>query len=117
MEGFEDPFCRVCYPWGHEDAQMLVRYQAMTAMRNAHPVLRTGECVYLAPCADVLGVIRKTKADGTRRQPGRKRCAVTLINRSAKEVVVYLTAEDVAAQRRSSPTMGRRFPPEAARSA
>ena len=96
MEGFEDPFCRVCYPWGHEDAQMLARYQAMTAMRNAHPVLRTGECVYLAPCADVLGVIRKNEsgrdAFGSQAENA---CAVTLINRSAKEVVVYLTAEDV----------------------
>ena len=65
MEGCADPFCRRPYPWGHEDAQMLARYQAMTAMRNAHPVLRTGECVYLAPCADVLGVIRKNE-NGTR---------------------------------------------------
>ena len=96
MEGCADPFCRRTYPWGHEDAQMLARYQAMTAMRNAHPVLRTGECVYLAPCADVLGVIRKNEsgrdAFGSQAENA---CAVTLINRSAKEVVVYLTAEDV----------------------
>lgn len=96
MEGCADPFCRRPYPWGHEDAQMLARYQAMTAMRNAHPVLRTGECVYLAPCADVLGVIRKNEsgrdAFGSQAENA---CAVTLINRSAKEVVVYLTAEDV----------------------
>ncbi|MFR1591931.1 MAG: alpha-amylase family glycosyl hydrolase [Christensenellales bacterium] len=96
MEGCADPFCRRTYPWGHEDAQVLARYQAMTAMRNAHPVLRTGECVYLAPCADVLGVIRKNEsgrdAFGSQAENA---CAVTLINRSAKEVVVYLTAEDV----------------------
>ena len=90
---------------------MLARYQAMTAMRNAHPVLRTGEWSILRPALMLLGVIRKNEsgrdAFGSQAENA---CAVTLINRSArKEVVVYLTAEDVAAQRRSSPTMADAF--------
>ena len=46
----------------------------------------------------MLGVIRtKRKRDGTRSAKRPKtRCAVTLINRSAREVVVYLTSADVS---------------------
>lgn len=84
MEGCADPFCRRTYPWGHEDENMLTRYKAMIAMRREHAVLRTGECSFIAPCGDVLGVIR-TIQNG-RDAFGKKAdnaLAVTLINRSA----------------------------------
>ena len=97
VEGCADPFCRRTYPWGREDQDMLTRYKAMAAMRNGHPVLKTGECAYIAPCSAVLGVIRKNEngkdAFGKKAENA---CAVTLINRSAREVVVYLTSADVS---------------------
>ena len=97
VEGCADPFCRRTYPWGREDQDMLARYKAMAAMRNGHPVLKTGECAYIAPCSAVLGVIRKNEngkdAFGKKAENA---CAVTLINRSAREVVVYLTSADVS---------------------
>ena len=58
MEGCADPFCRRTYPWGAEDKQLLSYYRGMIAMRNKNDVLRTGECTLIAPCDDVLGVIR-----------------------------------------------------------
>lgn len=97
VQGCADPFCRRTYPWGREDQDMLARYKAMAAMRNGHPVLKTGECAYIAPCSAVLGVIRKNEngkdAFGKKAENA---CAVTLINRSAREVVVYLTSADVS---------------------
>ena len=97
VEGCADPFCRRTYPWGREDQDMLARYKAMAAMRNGHPVLKTGECAYIAPCSAVLGVIRKNEngkdAFGKKAENA---CAVTLINRSAREVVVYLTSADIS---------------------
>ena len=97
VEGCADPFCRRTYPWGREDQDMLARYKAMAAMRKGHPVLKTGECAYIAPCSAVLGVIRKNEngkdAFGKKAENA---CAVTLINRSAREVVVYLTSADVS---------------------
>lgn len=97
VEGCADPFCRRTYPWGREDQDMLARYKAMAAMRNGHPVLKTGECAYVAPCSAVLGVIRKNEngkdAFGKKAENA---CAVTLINRSAREVVIYLTSADVS---------------------
>ena len=96
MEGCADPFCRRTYPWGHEDENMLTRYKAMIAMRREHAVLQTGECAFIAPCGDVLGVIRTIQNE--RDAFGKKAdnaLAVTLINRSARDVIVYLTKDDV----------------------
>ena len=40
-----DPYCRGAFPWGQEDTwdwQLLAFYRRATALRHAHPVLRTG---------------------------------------------------------------------------
>lgn len=96
LEGCADPFCRRTYPWGAEDEQLLADYKRMIAMRQGHPVLRTGECRYIAPCEDVFGVIRSiTDGRDALGKPAQNACAVTLINRSARAIDVYLTAEDM----------------------
>ena len=96
MEGCADPFCRRTYPWGSEDKQLLSYYRGMIAMRNSNQVLRTGECKFISPCSTVLGVIRHIEngADALGRK-AENACAVTLINRSARAVTVYLTCEDL----------------------
>ena len=48
MEGFEDPFCRVCYPWGHEDEELQAYYRMMTALRGSSEALRRGGLRVLA---------------------------------------------------------------------
>ena len=96
LEGCADPFCRRTYPWGEEDKDMLAYYKRMIAMRKTHHELRNGECTYIAPCDDVLGVIRTVSGgEDALGHPAADACAVTLINRSAKPVEIYLTAEDV----------------------
>lgn len=96
MEGCADPFCRRTYPWGNEDKQLLAYYRGMIAMRNANPALRTGECRYIAPCDDVLGVIRTISGgvDALGRR-AKDACVVTMINRSARPVTVYLTSDEL----------------------
>ena len=97
LEGCADPFCRRTYPWGHEDRDMLAYYRRMIAMRNHHPVLSVGECRYIAPCDDVFGVIR-TIENGVDAlgKPAKNACAVTLINRSAHGVDIYLTSSELS---------------------
>ncbi len=34
LTGFEDPFNRGCYPWGHEDADLLTYFKALSAFRQ-----------------------------------------------------------------------------------
>ena len=76
---------------------MLAYYRRLIAMRKAHPELRTGECAYIAPCDEVLGVIRTISGgkDALGR-PAKDGCAVTLINRSARALEIYLTSEELA---------------------
>lgn len=96
MTGAGDPLCRAAYPWGREDASQLAFFKEMLRLRAAHPVLRTGEMRMLAPCADVLGVLRT--AHGGRDAFGRsvrEEAAVCLINRSARPITVRIPVQDV----------------------
>ncbi len=42
MEGFEDPFCRRCYPWGHENQNLQEWYRKIIAIRRSHSVYERG---------------------------------------------------------------------------
>ena len=100
LEGCADPFCRRTYPWGREDEKLVAYYRRMIALRRAHPVLRTGECRYVAPCSDVLGIVRMIEGGkDALGNPAQDACAVTLINRSAQGVDLYLTTADVLGAR------------------
>ena len=96
MEGCADPFCRRTYPWGAEDKQLLAYYRGMIAMRSKNQVLRTGECRFIAPCDDVLGVIRTiSSGEDALGRKAKDACAVTLINRSSKTTLIYLPVEEM----------------------
>ncbi|MDR3317904.1 MAG: glycoside hydrolase family 13 protein [Clostridiales bacterium] len=62
LEGFEDPFCRRCYPWGREDKALLAFYKRLGAMRAACPELKTGAFRVLR-CDRPCGVIIYERAD------------------------------------------------------
>lgn len=36
VTGFEDPFCRVCFPWGKEDKSLLNHYKRLGKLRRFH---------------------------------------------------------------------------------
>ncbi len=42
MEGYRDPFNRGCYPWGHEDKDLLQWYRKLGQFRRAASALREG---------------------------------------------------------------------------
>lgn len=96
MEGCADPFCRRTYPWGHEDQEMMAYYRRLIRMRRDSRVLQTGECDFIAPCGDVLGVVRyiENGVDALGERAGNG-FAITFINRSAQPVDLYLTEKDV----------------------
>ena len=60
MEGFEDPFNRGTYPWGHEDTALRDWFARLGALRNALEPLRSGSIDY--PLADgaLLAFCRRT---------------------------------------------------------
>ncbi len=42
LEGYHDPFCRMPFPWGHEDEELLEHYRALGRLRR-DPVFATGD--------------------------------------------------------------------------
>ncbi len=43
LEGYHDPFCRMPYPWGHEDADLQAHYRALGALRRRRAALKDGD--------------------------------------------------------------------------
>lgn len=43
MEGWKDPFNRVCYPWGYENEEILSHYKFLTSLRKSHRVFIDGK--------------------------------------------------------------------------
>ena len=63
MEGFEDPFNRQTYPWGHEDRELLDWYRALGGLRQSHPALRRGSIRYLAGQGSLLIFLREFEGE------------------------------------------------------
>lgn len=42
LEGYHDPFCRLPYPWGRENAELLRHYRMLGALRRKHRALQGG---------------------------------------------------------------------------
>lgn len=61
LEGFGDPFCRGCYPWGNEDKELLEHYKFLGEMRKQASVLKDGEYIPLLAQNGVLGFIRENE--------------------------------------------------------
>lgn len=73
MEGFEDPFCRRCYPWGREDTDLRAYYAALCRMKNTLAVLKNGD-------------VRVTEAGGGK---------IAFTRRSGKDVAkIYVNQSD-----------------------
>ena len=58
MEGFEDPFNRQTYPWGHEDRELLDWFRALGRLRKEHPALRRGDIRYVCGKGPLLAFAR-----------------------------------------------------------
>ncbi len=80
MQGFEDPFNRGTYPWGHEDEELLRCFRQFGALRRAHEALQSGTIVYHAAQGRVLAFSRRTARDH----------CLTAVNAGAEAVTLTL---------------------------
>ncbi len=64
LEGYHDPFCRMPFPWGREDAELLSHYRALGALRKRSRALACGEFRFLAH--DEHGIAFERDIDGER---------------------------------------------------
>lgn len=81
MEGYEDPFCRRCYPWGEEDTDLLDWYKKLSAARQGCTAFAGGEYRTLRAENGVFAFERFRK--------GRK--ALVLVNMGTDDVSVELS--------------------------
>lgn len=93
LEGAADPFCRGTYPWGREDAKLLAYFREELVRRRASPVLQRGTWELLAPCDDVLVVIRRiTDGKDAFGDPAPDGVAVCAVHRGGERCTVALPA-------------------------
>lgn len=62
-EGCYDPFCRLPYPWGRENEELLSHYRFLGELRKEHPALRDGIFRVLQAKSGFLLYERKAKTE------------------------------------------------------
>lgn len=83
LEGYADPFNRKCYPWGHEDRDLLEWYRKIIRIRRSHPVFRCGSYRTIRADGDVYAFVRE--------DPDQQNVPmITIINRGSEPCPVPL---------------------------
>lgn len=80
MQGYKDPFNRVCYPWGSENAELMAWYRELGSFRKNHGVFSRGEFI---PLSEQEGVIAYRRKDGDDE-------VTVIINRNNTAITYYL---------------------------
>ncbi len=63
IEGYSDPFCRKCYPWGYENKEILECYKQNICLRNSENAFISGEFESVYKYEGGYGFIRYDNTD------------------------------------------------------
>lgn len=63
LQGYGDPFCRACYPWGKEDQILLNFYKNMGNFRRSSNAFVDGEFIPIVARLGLFGFIRKSDSE------------------------------------------------------
>ena len=66
VEGYHDPFCRMPYPWGREDRELIEHYRTLGALRSRHTCFREGSFAFLAHKQHAFAYERRDEHTGDR---------------------------------------------------
>lgn len=58
-EGYRDPFCRMPFPWGHENGELLAHYRALGKLRRTHSAFAGGDFRITAHDCGLFAYIRE----------------------------------------------------------
>lgn len=78
LEGYHDPFCRLPYPWGKEDLELIAHYKALGELRKKYNCLKEGDFEFLYCKNNLVVYRRKDKKD-----------SLTVYINTADEAVTY----------------------------
>lgn len=59
MQGYEDPFNRAAFPWGHEDSQLTEHFRFISHLRHEYALLIDGDFTPLTFGEHVFGCLRQ----------------------------------------------------------
>lgn len=80
MQGYKDPFNRVCFPWGSENAELMGWYKKLGSFRRSHTVFEKGDFVELS---GEKGVIAYKRIDSENE-------ITVIVNRNKEPITYYL---------------------------
>ena len=83
MQGYKDPFNRVCYPWGNENEALLAYYKKLGEIRKSCHCLKEGTYFTVS---EMLSCLAFTRQDETDR-------IFVVINRNEHDIDYYLPEE------------------------
>ena len=63
LQGHHDPFCRMPYPWGREDTQLLQTVRALATLRHEHACLADGDFRIVAHTPTAIAYERRRDDD------------------------------------------------------
>ena len=58
LEGFEDPFNRRCFPWGHELKELQEVYRVLSKLKGSYPALKRGGIHFQDSGVGVIHMVR-----------------------------------------------------------
>ena len=83
MEGYRDPFNRACYPWGHEDGDLIAWYRYLGLLRQEHgDILKGGGLRSVYAHDNVLSFERYVETEGS------EDALFVAVNRSMENAVI-----------------------------
>ena len=85
MEGYRDPFNRVCFPWGHEDAELVNWYRSLGKIRHSCEVLKQGTLEPYYADDDCFVYVRSDEAVGQK--------LLVAVNRTAQRKQLCMVQE------------------------
>ena len=64
LQGYKDPFNRRCYPWGHEDQELISYVKELGRIRKSYKIFRSGRLKFLNAQDDVMAFVRYYETAG-----------------------------------------------------
>ena len=83
MQGYKDPFNRRCYPWGHEDQELIEYISELSRVRKSIPNMRFGRAYFVLNDEEIMD----DRLAGFTRQ-GDDMDYIVFVNRSGDNVVL-----------------------------
>lgn len=90
LDGYADPFNRRCFPWGHEDQELIGFTRQLSAIRHSSDVFTDGKLRFVVLAEDFIIFARLQEAQ--------KKAVLIALNRADHDVTIPLDAEEITSQ-------------------